>query len=126
MAIAHPRKQLAEYLAEHCPKTWLIVPEQRTFDAVGKTTLVVKQQRITRTSAAPIGIRTVEFTLTLVSRFKNIAAAEDDLDARLDELLQVLDAAGGIKWTTADKVAVTETYLGYDVEVEINTTKENL
>lgn len=127
MATGHPRKQLADYLSEHLPKSWRVIPEQRTYDYANKTTVVVKQSGLARAVAAPIGIRTVEFTLTVVSRFKSdMGSMEDDLDARVPEFLDVIEAAPGLKWTTATKVLVDELYLGYDIAVEVNTKKENL
>lgn len=125
MDVGHPRKQLAEVLKARLPKSWRIIPEQRSFDDVGKTTVVIKQTTISKLPAAPIGMRSVAFTLTLVSRFTSIAAAEDDLDELVPDLLDHLEALG-IKWSTATKVAVDENYLGYDITVEINTKKENL
>lgn len=125
MPVGHPRKQLAEALAERLPKTWRIVPGWHTFDPTGKTTVVIKQGVVSRTPAAPIGIRTIEFTLTLMSRYTSVEQAEDDLDARLAELLAALDSMG-IKWSTATPVSVDEKYLGYDIAAEINTKKENL
>lgn len=127
MPVGHPRKQLADFLTEQLPKSWRVIPEQRTFDPQNKTCVIVKQQTIARNPAAPIGVRTVGFVLTLVSRFTSeVEQIEDDLDARLPELLAVLDGAPGIQWSTATKVLVFDTYLGYDIPVEVGTAKENL
>lgn len=127
MAVDHARKDLAAYLEGRLPKTWRIIPEQRNYDPANKTTVIVKQETVARAAAAPIGVRVVTFTLTLVSRFTaELEVIEDDLDARLPELLTILDTTRGLRWTTAQKVAVTDKHFGYDISVEVDLKKENL
>lgn len=126
MPVGHPRRQLAELLEQKLPKTWAVIPAPRNFDTLTRTTVRVTQGVTSRTPAAPIGVRTIEFTVTVVSRYKTDSErAWDDLDSAYPTVLAVLDAHG-IKWTTATPVIVDDTYFGYDIAVEINTKKENL
>lgn len=126
MPVGHPRRQLAELLEQNLPKTWAIIPAPRALDALTRTTVRITQGTTIRTPAAPIGVRTLEFTVTVISRYKtDPERAWDDLDGAYPTVLNVLDTHG-IKWTTATPVVVDDTYFGYDIAVEINTTKENL
>ena len=127
MPVGHPRRQLAELLEQNLPKTWAIIPAPRALAALTRTTVRITQGTTTRTPAAPIGVRTLEFTVTVISRYKtDPERAWDDLDGAYPTVLNVLEAHG-IKWTTATPVVVQDnTYFGYDIAVEINTKKENL
>lgn len=126
MATSHPRKQLADLLKSLVPSTWVIIPEQRNFDTPTATTVIVKQSEVSRLSAAQLASRQIGFTLTLVSKQTTIARAEDDLDATLPKLLDILDGIRNLGWTTATKVAVDDKHIGYDIPITILAKKENL
>lgn len=127
MAVQHPRTQLAAALRDLIPKTWDVITSERNFDAKNRTVVILKQSTVARAPGAPIGARTIGFTITLTSRFTtDLDRAEDDLDGTLPKLLGYIESIPNLKWTTATKVSVNDTYLGYDIPVEIPLKKENL
>lgn len=123
---AHPRAELAKLLADNLPKSWRVVPAQRTIDPANRTTVIVKQSTIIKTPEAPAGARSIGFVLTIVSRFTDPSLAEDDLDSTVPDFLAVVDRIRNTRWTTATKVAVDEKHLGYDVEVTVVKMKGSL
>lgn len=126
MPATHPRKQLAEELTAALPDTWRVIPEQRSVDPQNRNVVIVKQQTLTKNPAAPNASRIIRFTLTLVSRYVDIEKAEDDLDITLPILLAAIDGIQNLRWEEAEKVAIDDTRLGYDVTVYAPTNKENL
>jgi hypothetical protein len=126
MPAGHPRKKLAEELTEALPDTWRIIPEQRNVDPQNRTVVVVKQRTLVKNPAAPNASRLVGFTLTLISRYVDTEKAEDDLDVTLPVLLAAIDGIPNLRWDEAEKVAIDDTRLGYDVTVQAPTKKENL
>jgi hypothetical protein len=126
MPVAHPRKELVEALQGAVPASWRVVPSKRTLDLPNRTTVVVKQLAIVKTPEAPRGARSIEFVLTLVSRYLDADKAEDDLDSTTPDFLAILDQIRNLRWERAEQVVVEEKYLGVDVTVSVVTKKGQL
>jgi hypothetical protein len=97
------REVLLQRLTPGIPKTWRIVPTQRSVDKVGKTTLVVRQQRITKDPDAPAAGRRAFFDFVIACPLDATGAAELRLDDEVIDFLNAVDAAANVVWTEAEK-----------------------
>ncbi|KQQ22877.1 hypothetical protein ASF48_06995 [Rathayibacter sp. Leaf299] len=117
------RAQLSDLLKPLLPKGWVIIPEQRDPGVITKTTVLLKQDKISKLPASPIGSLQTSFILTIVTPHIDTTRAEDDLDDSVLELTTALDSLNGVDWTEAQKVGAGE-YLGYDISLSIITKKD--
>ncbi|PPI28202.1 hypothetical protein [Rathayibacter sp. AY1B5] len=117
------RAQLSEILKPLLPKGWVIIPEQRDPGVITNSTVLLKQERISKLPASPIGSLQTSFILTVLTPHADTARAEDDLDDAVLELTTALDSLNGVDWTEAQKV-ISGDYLGYDISLFIITKKD--
>lgn len=117
-----PRQTLTGILTGLLPRTWRIVPDERTTDVPSKTKVTLKLSTIRPLPAAPNGAHEIEFVVTVTSRLTDMAKAEDDLDDALVTFTYVLDEAG-IAWSEARKV-MDKDRLAYDITLTLTSTKE--
>jgi len=115
------REQLIDVLTPLMPADWRLIKYQRNIDRIDRLTLIVKQQTIEKLPQAPAGALVTSFTLTLVAPYTDPTKAEDALDAGVMDLLLGLGRMNQTSWSTASKVLVEDTYLGYDVSIKIST-----
>lgn len=125
MAVStRPRDQLAALLSPLVPRTWKIVKHQRSKGVLTATTVTLKQLRIIRTPAAPLGAHDIEFVATITSPHADTVRAEDQLDDQVNTLIHALDAKG-IPWSSAQKVLDDDAgRLAYDITLTLTSTKE--
>lgn len=122
MVYSRPRTVLKNLLKPVLPKSWDIVPYETNPDVRFNTVVMLKQQRIERTPAAPQGAHDITFTVTIQSPLDGLEKAEDILDDQVNALLHEIDALG-IAWTTAEKV-LSNNRLAYDISLSLTSTKE--
>ena len=119
------RDYLATELTPLLPASWRIIPEQRMPQTLDTITVVLKHRRIERLAEAPVGNLRNEVVLTVVDPHEDWATAEDALDDAVNDVLTALDGHSQINWTLAEKVAVSDTYIGWDLTLTVITsTKE--
>lgn len=112
------RAQLAAVLTPALPPEWVVIPHEPKLDAqIGKTSLYISQQTISRHRAAPMGKQLVTFTLRVITPDTAVETREDGLEDAVSELLFELEHLGpAFAWTEANKV-MHGAYLAYDVDL---------
>lgn len=118
-----PRAWLDAALSPLLPATWKIIPFQKELSTFTAPVVILKQSAITRLPEAPEGAHVVEFTVTVASPHVDREKAEDQLDDNVNALIHAIDTLG-IGWTRADKVAIDNTYIGWDINLSVTSTKE--
>lgn len=122
---ASVRDYLDGELTPLLPATWKLIPNQRMPETIDGITVVLKHLKIERLPEAPIGSLKNSVTITVADPHQDQVTAEDALDDSVLTLITALDGHSNILWTGADKVLVNNTYLGWDITVEVNTEKES-
>lgn len=114
------RDWLVEQLTPLLPRKWNIVPVQRNVDTLSTTTVILKQQSIARLPEAPQGARVVEYLMTVAVPNQDTARGEAQLDDDVITLLDAIDQIGSaLKWTTAQKVVLSDQFPAYDITLTI-------
>lgn len=124
-----PAAELLELVKAQLPqsvtngrKAWRFIPNQRSFDTPDTVTLVVKESSIRPHPAAPSARHQTTMTLTLVHPSTDIPTAEDELSVLVRTLIAAFTPINGVAFDTAEKVAVTDQLIGWDVRVDIDTS----
>lgn len=117
------RNWLTANLKPLLPNKWKWEPYQRDVGTLATTTVWWKQERIVRFAEAPIGTVRVEGTVTVASALTDVAKSEEDLDQAVTAVCQAIDGLDGLAWTEAQKVAVDNSYFGWDISVWTTATK---
>lgn len=119
------REYITTQIRPHLPGRWQWVKEQRTPDTITLPTVIVKNVRIDRIEGYPIGHVQNTVVLTVLSPYTDPAAAEDDLDGHVHDLMVVLDGHTRIRFEHAEKVVTANgTYFGWDIRLTVITSKE--
>lgn len=118
-----PRHALDAALKPLLPVTWRIVPYQRNLDTLDTTTVMFKQNAMRHLPAAPLGAIQVDMTVTIITDLTDPEASEDALDADVLALVVAFDDLG-ILWTEARKVGWNEQHIAYDIDIQLEATKE--
>lgn len=119
------RQYLDGELTPLLPAGWTLIPNQRMPETISVTTVVLKLLKIEPLPEAPIGSLKNTVTITVADPHTDQAKAEDALDESVLTLTTALDGHKNIIWKDADKVLVNDTYLGWDISVEVITEKED-
>lgn len=118
------RDQLVEWLTAALPAGWKLINSERNFDVLVQTAVIIKQDTIAKLPQAPRGAWTVSYTLTIADPHKKFEDAEIALDEDVLELFEILDLMDNVYPSTAKKVVVNDSYLGYDVTVAVITQRK--
>ncbi len=118
------RDYLKTELTPLLPAGWTIIPNQKMPETITKITVVLKHLTIEPSPANPIGSLNNHVTITVADPHTDQVRAENALDDAVVELLTALDGHSRIVWRPANKVLVNDTYLGWDIPVEVLTQKE--
>lgn len=116
-----PREALASKLSEII--TYDFAWGDTGFDLLSKPVFLLKQESFSRLPAAPLAFHLVNFVITIVSPLEDRGKAEDSLDGLVNAFIHDIDAAG-IPWTTAEKVQYDGRYVAYDINVQLESLKE--
>jgi hypothetical protein len=131
-----PRRKIAtryrgwvtDQLKPLLPRGWDLIPYTRVVDAITVPTVMVKLQTITRLPEAPMSSHITAYTVTIVNPAADPGEADASLDDDISELLHALDEIRNeaglptLRWTRAERVAFSDTYLAFDITVEVITT----
>lgn len=111
------RRLLAEALRAALP-AWQIVSDPRQLDAVRKPAAAVLWTS-KRTKAPALGLDWFadEVELWALTAIDKPADIEDDLDARLLDVMAALEPLDTFAWTTAERGALADTFDGYKLTV---------
>lgn len=111
------------YLIEQLdlPDTWQVIPEQRFPETLSTTTVVLQHTRVEPLAEAPRGHIRNEVVLSVLTARQDIAAAEDELDDAVLEVLSSLDGHSTISWTGAEKVMHRDTYPAWNITLTVIT-----
>ena len=118
------REYLDETLPPLLPEGWKWVDSERAVDVTETTTVQWKQRRIAPLPEAPLAHLGVDGILTVSSPHADIEKAEDALDDAVLELVGALQSVPGIRFTEANKAAVDDQHLGYDLSITVITQKK--
>lgn len=124
--MATMRAQVKGWLVPVLPKRWKIIPSQRNYDALAVPSIILKQAGLDPHPAAPQSYHLTRMVITLADPHTDIDKAEDALDANLELLLAAIKKQPLMRFTTAEKVGLSEKYIAYDVTVEIDTEIEDI
>lgn len=102
-------------LRDKLPKLWKLVPAQVNIDTPSTTTVILKLQSLQNAAEAPQGAYEYTFVATLIEPGSDIERVERILDDHVEDLWIILESVPNIQPTKAEKVAVGDTLLGYDL-----------
>jgi hypothetical protein len=94
-----------------------VVPTVRDVGELSKPVLIIKTNSLSKIPQAPRAGFLGNFTATLVSPFKDLERAEDDLEDRLEVLLPLL-FSWGLVWSSADQARFDEDRICYDIHIQ--------
>jgi len=119
------RKVFADALRPLLPKGWQLVDGSRSVDVTKKTVVRIRQASIRPHRAAPIGYHEVSLVVNIRIPEQSTEAAEDRLDAEVDDLIHAL-AGINVLWENAEKVLMDTTTktLGYDLTVIVGSQQK--
>lgn len=106
------------------PSRFTTSPDARTPDRIDKGKVFVLTYRQTVTQSPQIGTRINELQLWILTPKLNLekGGADDDLDRALDEVLDAIDAAPQLTWTTAERTVWDDAWHGYMISTSVPTT----
>lgn len=120
------RGWLEEQLVPLLPAKWRVIPYQRMPQTLDRPTVLFKQLSFTPLPEAPAGHLQVEVVITVADPHSDQDRAEDALDDEVLELVFALDSLNNLTWSTAQKVLVNETYLGWDITCSTISAKKEV
>ena len=120
MADVNVRNYIINQLKPLLPKKWLVKAFNALPDKITTTSVVLVFESYARTTVAPRGPRTANFTLSIVTPQTIPGAADDALDDDVIDLLNAIDtlAETGLRWTTAVR-GVASGQPGFDIGLSI-------
>jgi hypothetical protein len=118
------RQYLVDQLKPLLPEKWRWYAYNTNLDNLSTPVAMLWLQTITRTPEAPMGFRSTTFLLTIVEPKQDPAQREDPLDENLIELVDAIDTIPNVRWTRAERATFQDTYLAFDITLEIITKKD--
>jgi len=121
------RRWVSDQLKPLLPRGWELVPYTRVLDAIEKPTVMVRLNSISRLPEAPMAAHITEYVVTIVNPAADPGQADAALDDDIADLLHALDQTRNehglpvLRWTRAERVIYAETYLAFDISVEVIT-----
>ena len=120
------RQQLVNALKPLLPKAWVLVPYSRGLDALSKPTVMVHMSRIEKYPAAPLTKHLCTFTVSVFDPQQDPTRSQGALDDEVNDLIFAIDQLPPfINWSSAEPVQANNGALGWDVNLELITTKES-
>jgi len=120
-----PEVSVRDYLVAELtfPESWRLIPNQRMPEKIEQTTVILKHLRMEKLAEAPVGNLRNTVILTVADPHTDQVEAENALDEAVLTLITALDGHIRINWTLAEKVAIRDPYIGWDVTLTVITTK---
>lgn len=108
------RSELAATLRTALP-TWQVTGYPTVPDAVTRPTVMVWTQSMVPAEQINRDRLVVTLTLWVLTGRQDPATADDELDARLEDVLAVLHPLKWLAWTDAERGVLAETFHGYQI-----------
>lgn len=119
------RRWVTDRLKPSLPRRWTLWTYTRTPDELSGPTVVVTLQKITRLPQAPLGSQLVTYLVTVIDPATDWSQADKNLDDEIVDLIAGLDSVRNedgmpvLRWTSADRNTWNDTYLAFDITVEV-------
>lgn len=107
------------------PEDLDVMPYSRALDGLERTTVMVRVDEVHPGRTA--GTRANTIALLVIATKSDPAAAEDELDAALEDVLHVLDTSPegtGIEWSGAKRATFDGGFPCYEISTTVHTQKE--
>lgn len=118
------RPWLAWYLGTMVPSTWRIIPTFTEVETPSKVTVNITHTKIDPHPTVPHSDNLVnECKVRVVDPKRDNSKAEDALDGEVLELIYALKASERVAWQGAEKIKRDDTYLGWEITVQVITTQ---
>lgn len=121
------RSEVVTLLTAVLPTDIDVVPYARDIDAPGRSTVMVRVDRVSP-SPAGMGLRAYEMALILIGAKTTAGPADDEVDALLEDVLYALsrnEIPNGVTWTTATRSTYGEpdgSNPAYEVAITVTIT----
>lgn len=116
------RSWLAELLTAELPADWTLRPGVGDVDVLEGPTIILWPAEL---SPGPQrGVRTHELRVRLMTEVQDDTEADDELDALLPVLLDVIERNDPLVWTAAERGIHAETFHAWTVTVRVPAKKE--
>lgn len=100
MSVSAARAELGKALQTALGKSWSVFPQPEGLDEITKPTLHLVRTRVAKLPEAPLAGHLDTFSLfVIVPR----DSGEDELDERLEQVLDALDFQTGTRWEDAER-----------------------
>lgn len=109
------RDLVQQALRAGMPKRWKLIPAQDNIDTPDRTTILLKLQSLENSKAGPRAAYEYTFVATIVEPGSDILRVERTLDDHVEDLWQLIEKESNLSPVKAEKVAVNDGLLGYDV-----------
>ncbi|MDP4333230.1 hypothetical protein Q7F20_07585 [Curtobacterium sp. A7_M15] len=119
------RRWVTDRLKPLLPRRWTLSPYTRKPDELSGPTVIVTLQKIQRLPDAPLGAQVATYLVTVVDPATDWAQADKNLDDEIVDLIAGLDSVRNddglpvLRWITADRNTWNDTYLAFDITVEV-------
>jgi len=119
------RRWVTDRLKPSLPRRWALWTYTRTPDELSGPTVVVTLQKIQRLPEAPLGSQLVTYLVTVIDPATDWSQADKNLDDEIVDLIAGLDSIRNesglpvLRWTSADRNTWNDTYLAFDITVEV-------
>lgn len=106
-----PRELVRSLLEESLPDTIVVEPYARDGIVPMKSTVMLRVDTVARAPQAGLSLRLYTYALVLVAaKVDDHGAADDELDAALEDVLHAIETTPGLPmWTKADRAVYGET-----------------
>lgn len=108
------RKQLGTSLQTALGRKWVVFPDGKPINTITKPTLILERTSLTRSPAAPAGLRRSTYTLVAISNQTIADTKEDYLDGLIDDVLKALDDLQ-LTWSACERATFNGTNPCYQI-----------
>lgn len=125
--MAYSRHAVAAALTDVLPTTYKVVPDPRSLgelDPSKSCYVQIVRQRIRRAPANPLGDYQESFEVWVIEPNVDPANSEDNLDDKLQEVIDAIDSIRWLGWTSAERRIHKSEHHAYMIAVEAFTDKE--
>lgn len=119
-----PRELIVEALTAAAPETVSVVPYGDTASPQKRSQALVRIDEVAPEPTAPQAMRVYTYGIVLIASKTHPGAADDELDAALEDVLHAIDQAPGHTWERAVRATFEDTKIpAYEITVSVHITK---
>lgn len=107
------------------PSKWKLIPAQDNIDVPSTTTILLKLISLENSKEGPKAAYEYTFVATVIEPGSDIVRVERTLDDHVEDLWQIIERVPNLNPTKAEKVAVNDSLLGYDLTFTALYSKES-